>query len=518
MTASAKGVVYLVGAGPGDPGLITLRALELLRIAEVLVYDHLADRSFLHEVPRDCEVCYVGKEASRHSLPQDQIQRLLVEKALAGKIVVRLKGGDPFVFGRGGEEAECLAAAGIPFEVVPGVSAGIAVCAYAGIAVTHRDFASELIFVTGHEAEDRSGESAIDWNLLARWKGTLVFYMGVKNAPAICRRLRENGMSDSTPAAMIMWGTTPRQKTVVGTLADLPEKAAASNMAPPALRVFGQVVRLRETLKWFENRPLFGKTIVVTRSREQSSELVQQLTALGANTVEFPTIRIEPLEDPQQLRNAAIQIRHYRWVIFTSTNGVDAFFRELDHAGYDARHLGGVKVCAIGPMTARRLQICGIAPDLIPQKYVAEEIVTAISHADDLTGSRILLPRADIARPDLAERLEDLGAQVEEVIAYRTKPETRALPPRLDSIRSQSVDWITFTSSSTVRNFLQLIPAEELKAHAIRLASIGPITSQTLRQAGMEPTIEADEFTIPGLVRKLVEYAVSSSDAKSARI
>ncbi|HBF35351.1 TPA: uroporphyrinogen-III C-methyltransferase, partial [Candidatus Sumerlaeota bacterium] len=452
MTGSPQkhpGFVSLVGAGPGDPGLITQRGLERIRQAEVIVVDHLAHPRLLQEAPTNCEIIYAGKQAGEHTLPQEKINALLVEKCQAGKHVVRLKGGDPFVFGRGGEEALALHEAGCAFEIVPGVTAGVAASAYAGIPVTHRGIASAVTFITGHEDPTKE-DSAINWPALAQGNGTLVFYMGVRNLPLIAQRLIENGRPAETPVALIGWGTYPRQQTITGTLENIAQRAAG--LQPPALIVVGEVVALREQLNWFEQRPLFGKRVVVTRSRAQAGELSRRLETLGADVIEFPVIRIEPPKNPKPLRLAVRETSNYQWIIFTSVNGVDAFFNALHAEGLDTRSLGHTKVCAIGPATSQALEKYGVHSDLTPPKYVAESIAETFVQQEDLTDQSVLLPRADIARSFLADALRNQGAEVEEVEAYRTVLES---PNNLDAMRSDLAEGrvaaITFTSSSTVR-------------------------------------------------------------------
>lgn len=505
-----QGVVYLVGAGPGDPSLITVRAKQLLTQADVIVYDALLNKDLLKLTRPDAELIYVGKKAGHHTMPQKQINQLLVEKANSSKNVVRLKGGDPFVFGRGGEEAIELHEAGIPFEIVPGITAGIAVPAYAGIPITHRDLASEVAFITGHEDASRTETSQIDWSVLGQWKGTLVFYMGVKNLSVISEQLQQNGMAADTPAGIIASGNTPRQRTVITTLAQLPEAAKNENITPPAITVIGQVVNLRTQLEWFENRPLFAKRIVVTRSRSQSSELVEQLSQMGADVLEFPTIRIEPPQNTQPLEDAIIQIIRYDWIIFTSVNGVEIFFQVLTNQGFDTRRLASAKVCAIGPATADRLKNMGIIADLVPPRYVAESIVEILQTKERLDGMHILLPRADIARAELGELLRNKGAIVDELIAYHTIMEKDSIKEDIiQALQQDNIDWITFTSSSTVTNFLAQINVDLLKKSKARIASIGPITSATLQKAGLTIHTEAEEYTIPGLIQSLYRAEIN---------
>jgi uroporphyrinogen III methyltransferase/synthase len=499
------GRVYLVGGGPGDPGLLTLRGRDALGRADVVVYDALVSERLLAHAPAESERIYVGKRAGQHSMPQDKISALLVERARAGQTVVRLKGGDPFVFGRGGEEAVALSEAGVGFEVVPGVTAGVAAPAFGGIPVTHRDAASAVAFITGHEADERA-DSALDWEALARFAGTLVFYMGVGKMEAICRRLVENGLDPETPAAAIRWGTTPRQRTVVGTAATLPGAAREAGIEPPAVVILGEVVRLRDRLAWFERRPLFGRRIAVTRARAQASRLAAALEELGAEAIEAPAIRIEPPEDPERLRVAVASCKAYDWIVFTSVNGVAAFFDALNEMGLDTRALAGRKIAAIGPATADRLAESGVLADCRPDEYTTAGIVAALAERLDLRGAKVLCPRADIAPPDLADALGERGAVVDDVAAYRTVPDDAGGDVVAERLERGEIDWVTFTSSSTVRNFLATAPAGPIAESGVRVASIGPVTSATLREAGLEPTVEADPHTIPALIDAIVEY------------
>ena len=499
----SQGRVYLVGAGPGDPGLITVRGRDLIARADVVVYDYLSSPRLLEGIRPDAERIYVGKQAGAHTLSQDEINKLLVAKAAEGATVVRLKGGDPFVFGRGGEEALALVQAGIGFEVVPGVTAGIAAAAYAGIPATHRGMAASLALITGHEAPGKS-ESDLDFETLAKWTGTLAFYMGVRNVGRICQALMDHGMDGATPAALIRWGTTPRQQVVTGTVGDIAERVRAAGLKPPALIVIGEVVGLREDLSWFERRPLFGRRIIVTRARRQASRLSDRLQELGAEVLELPTIRIESPQDPAPLEQAAQSASSFDWTVFTSVNAVDALFGALDRAGLDSRAIGGCKVCAIGPSTAQRLGRFGIRPDLQPPAFNSAAVCDALAGACDLRGARILYPRADIAPRDLPDALASRGADVTDVVAYRTVPEP-VDPDTFDELFADGVAWITFTSSSTVRNFFDAVPPGRLDPAAVRAASIGPATSRTLGEFGVTPAVEADTHTIAGLVDAIIE-------------
>ena len=510
----SKGCVYLVGAGPGDPGLITVRGKQLLSEADVIVYDYLASPRLLAHGRPDAELVYVGKQAGAHTLKQDQINALLVARAGEGAAVVRLKGGDPYVFGRGGEEALALVAAGIDFEVVPGVTAGVAAAAYAGIPVTHRALASNLGFVTGHETPDKDG-SDLDFEALARWRGTLGFYMGVRNMAPICEGLIAHGLDAETPAAIIHWGTTSRQRVLTGTVADLPARAAAEGFTPPAIILIGKVVSLRDRLNWFEKRPLFARRIVVTRARSQASRLSARLADLGAEAVEMPAIRIEPPADTAPLADAVADVARFDWIVFTSANGVDGFFDALARAGLDARALHAARLCAIGPATAQRLERFGLRADLQPARYVSTEIVKALSEAAALAGARILCPRADIAPPEMIDALSGLGAEVHAVTAYRTVPDGAGAESVIEMLAAGEVHWITFTSSSTVRNFFAVVAPEAVRASGVRLASIGPATSATLAEAGFAPDVQAESHTIDGLVEAILAEEGKAQDTHS---
>ncbi len=501
----SHGRVYLVGAGPGDPGLMTLRGREVLAAADVVVYDALLSERLLDHAPARAERIYAGKRAAEHTLSQEEINALLVEKARAGATVVRLKGGDPFVFGRGGEEALALADAGIEFEVVPGVTAAVAATAYAGIPVTHRHLASGVAFVTGHEAADKA-DSTLDWDALARWPGTLVFYMGVRNLAAIAENLIARGRSPDTPAAAVRWGTTPRQQTVTGTLATLPQTAEGAALKAPAVIVVGEVATLRDRLQWFERRPLLGRRIVVTRARAQASALAGRLESLGAEVIQSPAIRIEPPDDPAPLDTAARNAATFHWIVFTSVNGVEAYFAALARAGLDARALATARLATIGPATTERLARFGIRSDLQSETFTGAAVAEALIATGDLTGNRVLLPRADIAPNDLPDALAARGAEVSNIVAYRTVPDTASCGTVADALEADEIDWLTLTSSSTVRNLVGTVGADRVRASRARVASIGPTTSATLREAGLEPTVEADPHTVPGLVEAILTH------------
>jgi uroporphyrinogen III methyltransferase/synthase len=519
-----RGIVYLVGAGPGDPGLLTVRGAKLLAAADVVVYDYLSNPLLLAHCRPDVERIYVGKKAAAHSFSQEQINALLVEKGLAGNRVVRLKGGDPFVFGRGGEECEALAAAGLPFEVVPGITAAIAAPAYAGIPVTHRDFNSSFTFITGHEKEEdykdpdsrgreaARGSSDLDWPSVAKLP-CLAFYMGVKSLPRICAKLVEHGMSPDTPAATIRWGTTPRQRTVVGTVANLATQVAEAGLKPPALTIVGKVVSLRDTLNWFEHRPLFGQTVAVTRTRQQASDLSQRLSDLGAAVIEAPTIELAPPADLWVVDDALRSAGRYDWVVFTSANGAAFTRRRLFELGLDARVFGSTKVAAIGDATSAAVEreLC-LRVDLCPESFVAEALADALANRGEVLGRRYLLLRADIARPVLRDRLTAGGAaEVRDVPVYETRRASELPPALLDAIDARELNWVTFTSSSTAKNFAELLGAGYAKhLQGVNLASIGPITTATLRALGLEPTIQADTFNIDGLVAAIVSRAAKA--------
>lgn len=505
-----SGKVYLVGAGPGDPGLLTVKGVECLRQADVLIYDRLVPLALLDYAPPQAERIYVGKSSGEHTLPQSEVNDLLIQKARAGKFVVRLKGGDPFVFGRGGEEALALAEAGIPFELVPGISSAVAVPAYAGIPVTHRGLASSFAVITGHR-DPRSPLSTLHSPLSTLHSplptaDTLVYLMGVENLENVIASLLEAGHLPETPAALVRWGTTPGQQTVVGTLGDIVERGRG--IEPPAVLVVGQVVTLRERLCWFEQRPLFGKRILVTRAREQASKLASLLADQGAAPIEFPTIRIEPLQDPAPLDRALAA--RYDWIVFTSVNGVKAVWERLRAAGRDARALSGARLCAIGPATADELAAHGLCADYVPAQYVAEAIVAGIG---PVAGQRILLPRADMARPALAQGLRQQGAVVDEVVAYCTVT-VGAQSPQAQEIRALlqhgQIDVLTFTSSSTVRGFIEALNLtsgfQSLSSVAPAVACIGPITAQTARDLGLPVDVVAQEYTVDGLVAALVAH------------
>ncbi|MDP3879480.1 MAG: uroporphyrinogen-III C-methyltransferase [Dehalococcoidales bacterium] len=499
-----RGKVYLVGAGPGDPGLISKRGLDCLAQAEVIVYDRLLDERLLDSASPEAERIYVGKSASQHSKTQDEINRLLVQKAGEGKVVVRLKGGDPFVFGRGGEEAAVLVDKQLPFEVVPGVTSAVAVPAYAGIPVTHRGLASSFAVITGHE-DPAKAVSSIDWAKLATAVDTLVFLMGMENLPQIVARLVEHGRPADTPVAVIEQGTRPGQKTAVGSLADIVDRVTEQSLRPPAVIVVGEVVGLREKLRWFDNRPLFGKRVLVTRARHQASALSRLLTERGAQPVELPAIDIQAAFNSDELDRAILQLKQYQWLVFTSVNGVEAFFQRLHALNLDSRSLGGLKVGVIGPATAGALALKGIVPDYMPEVYTGQGFVNGLKKLE-VGGQRFLLPRADIADKELVEGLMKLGAEAREIAAYRTLPAVDAIARARQMLSDGEIDVITFTSSSTVSNLVTAFQGEPPPVNGAKVACIGPKTAETAVSKGLKVDILAREQTIPGLVTAIEEY------------
>ncbi|MFW6081970.1 MAG: uroporphyrinogen-III C-methyltransferase [Desulfosalsimonas sp.] len=498
--------VFLLGAGPGDPGLITEKAASCIAEADVVIYDYLASKQLLKYARPDAELIYVGKKGGDHTLSQEKINALLVEKAKSGNKVARLKGGDPFIFGRGGEEIEELAGAGIEFEVVPGVTSAVAAPAYAGIPLTHRQFASCVTFITGHE-DPKKTDSMINWEALAQTGGTLVFLMGVKNLPNIVKRLKAAGMRPGTPAALIRWGTTPSQQTVSGTLETICENVENARIKPPCIIVIGDVVNLREKMKWFEKKPLFGRRIVVTRARSQASSLVKRLSELGADVVETPVIEIRPVKNMQPLDEAVKNISGYDWLVFTSVNGADMFFQRLRANKLDTRALGGIKTAAIGPATADKMRENGLNADIVPESYRAESVAEAFESLD-MSGRKVLLPRAEGARPVLPEELSKMGANVDEIISYRAVQAEAGKAELLENLRAGTIDMVTFTSSSTVRNFMALLPESEANQllSGVALAAIGPVSAETASEMGLKTDITAEEYTIDGLVKAVTQY------------
>ena len=501
----SKGTVYLVGAGPGDAGLLTLRGAELLGRADVVVYDALINEELLRMAPRTAEIIYGGKRAKNHAIPQEELNQLLVAKAREGKNVVRLKGGDPYVFGRGGEEAEELAAAKIPFEVVPGISSVVAAPNYAGIPITHREHCSSYTVITGHE-DPAKGETNIDWAQVAKIPGTKIILMGVERIREISGKLMANGLAETTPVAMVRWGTTGRQKSIEGTLATIADIVEQSGFSAPAVTVIGDVVKLRKTLNWYETRPLFGRRIVVTRTREQASELSRRLTELSAEVLEIPTIKLAPPDNPANLADALLELNSYDWIVFTSPNGVTMFFESFFKAFEDLRDIGGVRIAAVGPATAARLKEMHLKVDLMPEEYVTAKIAKAFSNYESIENLKILLMRAEVANPELPKELESMGAIVDDVACYKTVPETEDVSGAGNKLKESGADWITFASSSTVENFHARfdLPALLKKFPQIKLASIGPETTRAIAALGLKAAVEARPHTIEGLVKGLV--------------
>ncbi len=506
------GKVYIIGAGPGDAGLITLKAVEALRLSDVVIYDNLVNEELLKYAPAHARFIYAGKKGGDHTLSQDKINALLAQEALDGNTVARLKGGDPFIFGRGGEEAEILALNDLPFEIIPGVTSAIAVPAYAGIPLTHRGFTSTVAFITGHE-DPTKDKSDIDWQALVGI-GTLVFLMGVKNIGQITAALISHGKLPDTPAALIRRGTTPHQEVIIGTLATIVEQAQTNNFQPPAILVVGQVVELRETLDWFDTKPLFGKGIVITRPERQADDLARLLTAQGASAIAFPTISIVPPQDWSELDFALDQLESYHWLIFTSANGVHFFFQRLQEKSRDVRDLKGIKICCIGPATAGQLEDRGIKVDLVPDEFIAEGILKSFASMD-LSGKKLLIPRAAAARDILPDGLRKQGATVDVATTYLTVNSGRKKEELTKLIDAGEVDIITFTSSSTVTNFVEIMGSDYALPSFIQIACIGPVTAATANKAGFQIDISQEEYSMKGLVQSLINYAQRKSSGRT---
>jgi uroporphyrinogen III methyltransferase/synthase len=500
---TASGIVYLVGAGPGDPGLLTVRAAELLAAADVVVYDSLVSDGVMRHVRPEAERVFMGKRGGQPSATQDEINAKLVELGRSARRIVRLKGGDPYLFGRGAEEAIVLHAAGVAFEVVPGVTSAIAAPAYAGVPITHRDAASSVTFVTGHE-DPTQPASDLDFGALAR-SGTVVFLMGVRGVRHNLGELMRAGRAPSTPACAVQWGTTERQRAVVGTVATLADDIEREKLGSPAILLVGDVVKFRDTLNWFERRPLFGRRIVVTRAREQASEFADQLRLLGANVLEFPTIGLRPPDDWAPLDAAIARLAEYDWLAFTSVNGVKFFFERLWEKGRDVRALGRAKLAAIGPKTAAALTGRGLRVDLTPTEFRGEALAAAFG---EVAGVRVLIPRAIEAREALPDELTKRGAKVDVVPAYRTDPGVFDAPALRDALASGKVDAVTFTASSTVRNFATAFgpgEAAQLTKNCV-VACIGPVTADTARELGLTPTFVCETYTLDALTNRLLDH------------
>jgi uroporphyrinogen III methyltransferase/synthase len=487
--------VYLVGAGPGDPLLITVKGRQALERAAAVFYDHLANEELLKLAPEGAERIYVGKKRADHAFTQEEICRMMIEQAREGKTVVRLKGGDPYIFGRGGEEAEALAEAGVAFEVVPGVTSPLGIAAYAGVPLTHRDHTSVVTFVTGHDGE------SVDWARVSQAE-TLIVFMGITHAGEIVEKLLRHGRDPQTPALAVRWATRPEQETVQASLKELPAKLQETGLKPPATIIIGEVVRLREKLNWFERLPLFGQRVVVTRAPGQAGELSARLWSLGAAAVEFPTISIRPAADYAPLDEAIRRLENYDWLIFTSANGVRFFLERLDMSRRDIRALPR-RICAIGPATRAALERLHIKVDLMPEEYVAESLVKEFA-GQNLDGKRILLPRAKLARDLIPVELRRLGAHIDVVEAYCTElPEYAHEHARV--VFATKPDWVTFTSTSTVNHFLAAAGRSALDG--VRIATIGPVTSEAVRRHGFTVTAEANPYTISGLVEAILRHS-----------
>ncbi len=499
MSDHRRGKVYLVGAGPGDPKLITIRGAELIAKGDVIVNDRLANPKLLKLARTDAEIIYVGKASRDHTLPQEEIIRTIIELANQGKTIVRLKGGDPFVFGRGGEEAEALAQAGIEYEIVPGISSSIAAAAYAGIPVTHRNVSTSLGIVTGHEAAGKA-DSDIKWDKISTGLDTLVFLMGVENLANIVRELIDNGRPANTPVAVVQWGTHPAQRTVTGTLADIVDVVQRCGITAPAITIVGEVVNLRQTIAWFEKRPLFGKRIIVTRAESSGDSLTTHLEELGAQVDEFPVIKFIAPPNYQPIDAAIAELDTFDWIIFTSANGVDWLIKRLFERETDIRALGDAKLAAIGPKTADALRKFGLRVDYVPSEYVAESVVSEFP--ENIDGKKILIPRALEAREELPTGLRNLGAEVTVAPVYQTVTDSSIAQSLREHIRDNAVDMVTFTSASTVNSFFELLSDVPMPLDVLA-ACIGPITAQAAGKHGLNNVVMASEYTIEGLVDSL---------------
>jgi uroporphyrinogen III methyltransferase/synthase len=505
MTQST-GKVYLIGAGPGDPGLITVKGLECVKKADVIIYDYLANGRLLDQRRPEAELIYVGKQGSRHTLPQDQINTLIVEKAREGKVVARLKGGDPFIFGRGGEEAEELVENGIPFEVVPGVTSAISAPSYAGIPLTHRDHTASVAFVTGHE-DPTKPESKVHWDKISTGVGTLVFFMGMKNLQHIVDNLVSHGRSPDTPIALIQWGTRTDQRVVTGTLKDIVSLVKDAKLGPPAIIVVGEVVRLRHKLNWYESKPFFGKRIIVTRSRDQASAFAEMLIDRGATAIEFPTIEVVPPENWNELDNAIQTIDTFDWLIFTSANAVRFFMERLRTLNKDLRILKGVNICTVGPKTSESLESYGLRADLVPAEFKAEGVLAALGGVA-VRGLKFLIPRAKVAREIIPDKLRELGARVDVVTAYENRKPSSDVNRVRKLLDERKISAITFTSSSTVHNFVEIIGKKEYKTllNGVTVACIGPVTAKTAQEYDIKTDIMPKDYTIPALVNEMADF------------
>ncbi|MBF8299234.1 MAG: uroporphyrin-III C-methyltransferase, partial [Dehalococcoidia bacterium] len=502
---SARGKAYIVGAGPGDPGLITVKGLEALRQADVVIYDRLLNPYLLAQASQHAEWVYAGKGPHDRVMTQDEIDTMLVQKTAEGKTVVRLKGGDPFIFGRGGEEAQALARHGLDFEIVPGVSSVIAAPAYAGIPLTHRAVSSSFAVITGQE--DSSKESpSVSWERLVKAVDTLVVVMGAESLPQTIAKLLQHGLAADTPVAVVQWGTDPRQCTVTGTLSNILVRVQEAGVGAPSVVVVGDVVRLRDEIRWFDNKPLFGKRVLVTRSREVAGNLSRKLEEVGAQPVELPTIDIRPPRDWGPLDKALGKLAEYQWAVFTSVNPVEMVWQRLRASGRDARAFAEVRICAIGPATAQALRSHGLEPDSIPERYTSEDLLNELGERGVAKGARVLVPRSDIAAEELVTGLEELGAVVDQVPAYRTAVPDGAQEKARQLLSLGQVDIATFTSSSTVQNLVTLLgESAPTLLRPITVACIGQVTARAAQRLGIRVDIVARESTIAGLVEAIVQ-------------
>ncbi|MDP2210124.1 MAG: uroporphyrinogen-III C-methyltransferase [Candidatus Aquicultor sp.] len=508
------GKVFLVGAGPGDPKLITLRGLECIAQADVLIYDRLATNLLFEHAKPGVEYIYVGKAEGKHSVKQSDINQILVDKAKEGNIVTRLKGGDPLIFGRGGEEALTLFENGIDFEFVPGVSSGNAVPAYAGIPVTHRGMTSTVAYVTGHEDPSKPNTD-IDWKSLVGI-GTIIFYMGMRNLPKIVEQLTANGRSDQTPVAVIRWGTTPQQQTVIGTLSDIVQRVTEVELKAPCIIIVGEVVSLREKLCWYEKKPLFGKRILVTRAKEQAGAFSDLLSDLGGQVIEIPTIKIADPDSFDGVDRALKRLESgpgYDWIIFTSANGVEYFIKRMKDLEKDIRILAGSKIAVIGPATARAVKRLLVNIEIMPKEFVAEGLIDEFDR-EGVEGKSILIPRAKVARNILPDTLKQMGAEVDVAEAYQTVLDNDAALRIKELLVKGAIDIATFTSPSTIDNFAKLVgPDLHQLIDGLAIAVIGPVTAEAVKKLGLNVDIIAGEYTVPGLVEAIVEHAGAEAPA-----
>lgn len=506
-----SGTVYLVGAGPGDPGLLTQRGAELLARADVVICDALVNPDLLRLAPEEAEIIFAGKRSNLHAIPQDKLNKLLVDRAKAGRTVVRLKGGDPFLFARGGEEAERLAKAKVPFEIVPGITSISAVPAYAGIPTTHRDHCSSIIVLTGHEQPGKP-DSTINWKHVAAEPGTKIILMGIERLSHITRQLLKNGLATNTPVALIRWGTTGRQQTIIGILKNISAKASKAKFKAPAVVIIGSVVNLHKQLNWFESRPLVGCRIVITRGRQQAGALASRLAEKGAEILEIPTIKIEKPDDMDPLKDAILGIASYNWLLFTSSNGVEHFFRWFHEAYDDIRAIGGCQIAAVGSTTAARLKALHLKVDLVPDNYTTVGIANAFEQHQSIENLTLCLLRAQVANPELPKALSGMGAIVDDIPVYKTVPETSDRNNAAARLADEGADIVTFTSGSTAENFHERFNLPKtVKQHGLRVVSIGPETTRVLKKIGVAPTIEASPHNMDGMVKAVLKIGGKTS-------